>query len=77
MYLYFAGRLVAVRLAMQQRGIRIGGPETVKLFNIFGMLWDLIGVLTIITAVAALPLQYNELEIVIQKTRRTLQIVPV
>ena len=56
MYLYFAGRLVVVRLAMQRRGIRIGKPETVKLFNIVGMLWGLIGAITIIMAVLALPL---------------------
>jgi hypothetical protein len=56
MYLYFAGRLVVVRLAMQRRGIRIGKPETVKLFNVVGILWGLIGVVTIIMAVSALPL---------------------
>ncbi len=56
MYLYFAGRMVVVRLAMQRRGIRIGKPETVKLFNVVGILWGLIGVVTIIMAVAALPL---------------------
>ena len=56
MYLYFAGRLVVVRLAMQRREIRIGKPKTVKLFNVVGILWGLIGVVTIIMAVAALPL---------------------
>ena len=56
-YLYFAGRLVVVRLAMQRRGIRIGKPETVRLFNVVGILWGLIGVVTIIMAVAALPLR--------------------
>ena len=56
MYLYFAGRMIVVRLAMQRRGIRIGKPETVKLYNAVLTLWGLIGVVTIIMAVAALPL---------------------
>ena len=56
MYLYFAGRGLVVRLMMQRRGIRIGKPETVKLFNAILTLWGLIGVVTIIMAVAALPL---------------------
>jgi hypothetical protein len=56
MYLYFAGRGLVVRLMMQRAGIRIGKPETVKLFNAVLILWGLIGVVTIIVAVAALPL---------------------
>jgi hypothetical protein len=56
MYLYFAGRGIVVRLLMQRRGIRIGEPGTVKLFNIVLTLWGLMGVVTIVMAVAALPL---------------------
>ncbi len=56
MYLYFAGRMIAARRAMQRRGIRIGKPETVKLFKVVLTLWGLIAVVTIIMAVAALPL---------------------
>lgn len=56
MYLYFAGRMIVVRLMMQQHGIRIGKPETVKLYNAVLTLWGLIAVVTIIMAVAALPL---------------------
>ena len=56
MYLYFAGRMIVVRLAMQRRGISIGKPETVKLYNVVLILWGLIAVVTIIMAVAALPL---------------------
>ena len=56
MYLYFAGRGIVVRLMMQRRGIRIGKPETLKLFNVVLTLWGLIGVVTIVMAVAALPL---------------------
>jgi hypothetical protein len=53
-YLYFAGRGIAVRLVMQRRGIRIGAPETLKLFYFFLLLWGLIAVVTIIMAVLAL-----------------------
>ena len=55
-YLYLAGRGLAVRLAMQRRGIRIGKPGTLKLFYVFLTLWGVIAVVTIIMAVAALPL---------------------
>ena len=55
-YLYLAGRGIAVRLAMQRRGIRIGAPGTLKLFYVFLTLWGLIAVVTIIMAASALPL---------------------
>jgi hypothetical protein len=56
MYLYFAGRLLIVRAMMQRRDIRIGKPGTVKLYNAVLILWGLIAIVTIIMAVAALPL---------------------
>ena len=56
MYLYFAGRGIVVRLVMKRHGIRIGKPGTVRLFNVVLTLWGLMGVVTIIMAVAALPL---------------------
>lgn len=56
MYLYFAGRGILTRLAMKRRGIRIGKPETLKAYYLFLSLWGLIAVVTIIMAVAALPL---------------------
>jgi hypothetical protein len=56
MYLYFAGRMLVVRLAMQRHSIRIGKPETVKLYNAILILWGLLAVVTIIMALAALPL---------------------
>jgi hypothetical protein len=56
MYLYFAGRGITVRLVMQRRGIRIGMPKTVAAGNVFLILWGLIALVTIIMAVAALPL---------------------
>lgn len=56
MYLYFAGRGIMVRRVMQRRGIRIGKPETLRMVYVFLALWGLIAVVTIVTAVAALPL---------------------
>jgi hypothetical protein len=55
MYLYFAGRGIAVRLVMQRRGIRIGKPETLNVAYVFLALWGLVAIITIIMAVAALP----------------------
>lgn len=54
-YLYFAGRGIVVRLVMQGRGIRIGKPGTLKLYYAFLALWGLIAAVTIVMAVAALP----------------------
>jgi hypothetical protein len=56
MYLYFAGRGIVTRLAMQRRGIRIGKPETLKQVYVFLALWGLVGVVTLAMGVAALPL---------------------
>ena len=55
-YLYFAGRGIVVRLLMQRRGIRIGEPGTLKVAYAFLSLWGLMAVVTIVMAVAALPL---------------------
>ena len=55
-YLYFAGRGISSRLAMQRRGIRIGKPKSVGMGYVFLAIWGLIGVVTSIMAVAALPL---------------------
>ena len=56
MYLYFAGRGITVRLAMRRRGIRIGMPKNLAAIYVFLILCGLIAVVTIIMAVAALPL---------------------
>jgi len=56
MYLYFAGRGITVRMSMQRHGIRIGMPGTLKVVYVFLSLWGLIAVVTVIMAVAALPL---------------------
>ena len=53
-YLYFAGRGIATRLLMQRRGIRIGAPNTLKLFYVILTLWGLIAIVTIIMAISAL-----------------------
>ncbi len=55
-YLYFAGRGIVVRLAMQRRGISIGKPETLKLYYVFLILWGTIAIVTIVMAAAALSL---------------------
>jgi hypothetical protein len=54
MYLYFAGRGILTRQAMQRRGIRIGEPRTLKIFFVFLGLCGLIAVVTIIMAGTAL-----------------------
>ena len=56
MYLYFAGRGIVVRRVMQRRGIRIGSPETLRMAYAFLFLWGLAAVITIVLAIAALPL---------------------
>jgi hypothetical protein len=56
MYLYFAGRGILVRRVMQRRGIRIGSPDTLKVAYIFLTLWGLAAVITIVLAIAALPI---------------------
>ncbi len=56
MYLYFAGRMIVVHLTMQRCGIRIGKPETIKLYNTVLAIWGLIALVTIIMAMRALPL---------------------
>ena len=56
MYLYFAGRGIVVRRMMQRRGIRIGSPKSLRLIFAFLALWGLAALITIILAIAALPL---------------------
>ena len=54
MYLYISGRGIVVRRLMERRGIRIGKPENLKLYNASLALWGLIALVTIVMAVAAL-----------------------
>ncbi len=53
-YLYFSGRMLVVRLLMQRHDIRIGKPETVKLYNAVLVLWGLIAIVTVIFAATTL-----------------------
>lgn len=57
MYLYFAGRMLIVRLAMRRRGIRLGKPATVQLFDRVLALWGLIAVATLVLAVTSMPIR--------------------
>ena len=50
MYVYFAGRGIAQRFAMQRRGIRIGKPANVKLAYLLLSLWGLAGAATTVLA---------------------------
>ncbi len=56
MTLYFAGRGIVARKVMQGRGIRIGTPEAVKVNIVFLAVSGLVAIITIVMAVAALPL---------------------
>lgn len=56
MYLYFAGRGIVVRRVMQHRNIRIGTPGNLKVIFIFLTLWGLAAVITIVMAIAAVPI---------------------
>lgn len=52
-YLYFAGRGIAVRLKMQREGIPIGNPQNVQIGFLFLALWGVAALVTIILALAA------------------------
>jgi hypothetical protein len=55
MYVYFAGRGIATRRAMQQRGYRIGVAQNVKLAYLLLAVWGVMGCITTAAAVVALP----------------------
>jgi len=55
MYVYFAGRGIVTRRAMQQRGYRVGAAQNVKLGYLFLAVWGVMGCITIAAAVVALP----------------------
>ena len=55
MYVYFAGRGIVTRRAMQQRGYRVGVAQNVKLGYLFLAVWGVMGCITIVAAVVALP----------------------
>jgi len=55
MYVYFAGRGVFTRVALQRRGFRVGSPHNLKLGYAMLVIWGLMGLITIAAAVVALP----------------------
>jgi len=54
MYLYFAGRGVFTRIAMRQRGVRIGAAKNVRLALVFLTIWGAMGLVTIVAAAVSL-----------------------
>lgn len=54
MYLYFGGRIVFTRVAMERRGLRIGAPQNVRLGYIFGAVWAAMALVTIVAAIVSL-----------------------
>jgi hypothetical protein len=54
MYLYFGGRIIFTRVAMQRRSLRIGAPQNVRLGYIFGAVWAAMALITILAAIASL-----------------------
>jgi hypothetical protein len=55
MYVYFAGRGIFTRRSLARRGFRIGAPASVKVGYTFLAIWGVVGLITIIAAIAALP----------------------
>jgi hypothetical protein len=53
-YVYFAGRGVFTRRAMQRRGIRIGAEATVKTAFIALGLWGVAGLVTVVASIVSL-----------------------
>ena len=54
MYLYFAGRGIALRVSMQRRGVRVGTPETLRTAYVASAIWGGVTLVTIALAVADL-----------------------
>jgi hypothetical protein len=54
MYVYFAGRGIVTRRAMQRRGYRVGAAQNVKVGYLFLSVWGVMGLITIAAAVVAL-----------------------
>ena len=54
MYVYFAGRGIFTRRALQNRGFRVGAAENVKVAYLFLSVWGVMGLFTIAAAATAL-----------------------
>jgi hypothetical protein len=55
MYVYFAGRGIFTRVAMQRRGLRVGAPSNLNLGYAMLAIWGITGLITIVVAIIALP----------------------
>jgi hypothetical protein len=53
-YLYYAGRGIVTRLAMQRRGFRIGASQNVRLGYVFLAVWGAMALITMAGAAASL-----------------------
>ena len=50
-YVYFAGRGVSARMAMQRRGFRIGTPSNIRVGYAFLIVWGVMALVTIAMAI--------------------------
>ncbi|MDX2344595.1 MAG: hypothetical protein QNL12_13115, partial [Acidimicrobiia bacterium] len=55
MYVYFAGRGIFTRMALERRGFRVGTPQNLKIGYLMLLIWGAMGLITIAAAVIALP----------------------
>ncbi len=54
MYVYFAGRGIFTRVAMRQRGLRVGSDAGAKGAYVFLAMWGALGLVTIVAAASGL-----------------------
>ena len=54
MFVYFAGRGIAARRAIQQAGFSVGHPKTVTQAYVFLTMWGMVGLVTVIAAINSL-----------------------
>ena len=55
MYVYLAARGIFTRVSITRRGLRVGSPESLKIGYTFLAIWGVMGLITIVAAVVALP----------------------
>ena len=54
MYLYFGGRGILARAAMERRGLQIGSPQNVRLGYVFSAAWATMALVTIVAAIVSI-----------------------
>lgn len=54
MFVYFAGRGIFTRMAMQRQGLRIGDPRSVRIGLTFLAVWGVMGLAVIVAALGSL-----------------------